>query len=106
MDAGDVEQIVEAALDGTAFDNFHGITPENVRRFLVEPRLVDVAPDDGEPGARTTPMWIVLAVRPPDGGHLVVFDPASRDWGVAESTRTGYVLIVTADSLAGALDGM
>jgi hypothetical protein len=53
-------------------------------------------------------MWVVLQERPtPIDGYVVVYDPATRDWGVAEHAGDGdYTLVVSASSLAQALSGV
>jgi hypothetical protein len=81
MDSTFVKKLVEDELarDET-FINFHGITPENVRSFLVEPFSVRTHPDELE----TTPrdMWIVLQECPSaTEGYVIVYDPHTGDWG-------------------------
>jgi hypothetical protein len=88
------------------FTCHHGITPENLTDFLVEPYPVTVDPDDLETGPRE--MWIVLKERPlTDDGYVVIYDPMNGGWGVAEKTdKEAHVLVIGADSLAEALEGM
>ena len=106
MSPKDIQALVEAQLRGAAFHNCHGITPGNVDRFLVEPRQVLVDPDDLETGPRR--MWIVLQERASAAdGYSVVFDETNGSWGVAELAPNGdCVLVVSADSMAEALDAM
>jgi fructose-1,6-bisphosphatase len=41
-------------------------------------------------------------------GYVVVLDPLDGSWGVAEATavRGGFIMVITADTMFGALDGM
>ena len=106
MEASDIQRIVrEEVSRGQAFDNSHGITPQNVREFLVQPFCVRTDPDDAESPPRDT--WVVLRERSqgPDG-YAVVYDPLVGGWGVVERAGTDYVLVCAADSLAAALTSM
>jgi len=107
LHSSDVKKLVEEQLSrGDSFANFHGITAENVRSFVVDPFPVRINPDDLE----TTPrqMWIVLQECPaPTEGYVVVYDPCHETWGVAEHVGRGdYVLVISTPSLAKAIDGM
>jgi hypothetical protein len=107
MDNSSIKRLVEDELArGDSFTSFHGITPANLRSLLVEPFAVQTDPDDLETQPRD--MWIVLQERPtPTDGYVVVYDPATRDWGIAEHAGDGvYTLVVSASSLAEALSGM
>jgi hypothetical protein len=89
------------------FSNLHGITIENLERFLVAPFVVLVDPDDLMTQARR--MWVVLQESAdPKNGHVIVYDPDGPEhWGVAEHDRDGeYVLVAGESSLAKALDAM
>jgi hypothetical protein len=89
------------------FSNFHGITPDNLDSFLVEPFEAIVDPDDLETEAH--PMWVVLQLSAnPTDGYVVVYDPtALQQWGVAEHMQGDeYVLVIAAASLADALNGL
>lgn len=107
MDSSTIKSIVEDELArGDSFTSSHGITPSNLRSLLVEPFPVRTDPDDLETQPRD--MWVVLQEKPtPTVGFVVVYDPATRDWGVAEHAGDGdYTLVVSASSLAQALSGM
>jgi hypothetical protein len=106
MDISDIKNLVETELSrGEPFANFHGITPATIRSFLVEPFKVLADPDDLETPPRD--MWVVLQERRTSDGYVVVYDPSRKTWGVADRGSDGdYTLIVSASSLAGALDGM
>lgn len=107
MIADEVRQLVSAQLDaGVDFENFHGITRENVASCLVEPYEILVDPDDLKTAPRL--MWVVLHERRvAQEGYVVVFDPSDSSWGVAELTgEAAGTLIVSAASLARALAGM
>jgi len=80
------------------FTNFHGIEPRTLRAALVEPHPVTVTPGDDESPPRR--MWAVL--REVDG-HLVVFDPESGLWVVAQREDAGWVETIAANTLNGAL---
>jgi hypothetical protein len=106
MQASDVQRVVrEEIARGERFENSHGITPQNLREFLVEPSCVLADPDDAVSPPRQ--MWVVLREQPgsPDG-CAVVYDPQVSGWGVVERTAAGYVLVCTGDSLASALTSM
>ena len=106
MEASDIQRIVrEEVSRGEAFNNSHGITPQNVRQFLVPPFSVRTDPDDTESPPRD--MWVVLQERPQGAdGYAVVYDPQVSGWGVVERAGTDYVLVCAADSLASALTSM
>jgi hypothetical protein len=107
VDADTVQQIVQAEISrGLPFNNWHGITSENLDSFLVQPFSVLVDPVDLETDSRL--MWIIAQEYPkPEQGYVVVYDPLTRGWGVAEYQKEDqYMLVIGADSLADALDGM
>ena len=107
MDSSTIKSLVEDELTRCdSFTSSHGITPANLRYLLVEPFAVRTDPDDLQTQPRD--MWVVLQERPtPTDGYVVVYDPATRDWGVAEHAGdAGYTLVVSASSLAEALSGM
>jgi hypothetical protein len=80
------------------FTNFHGIEPHNLRASLVEPHPVTVTPGDDESPPRR--MWAVM--READG-YLVLFDPESGLWVVAQREDGVWVESIAANTLAGAL---
>jgi hypothetical protein len=80
------------------FTNFHGIEPRNLRAALVEPHPVTVTPGNDESPPRR--MWAVM--READA-HLVVFDPESGLWVVAQREDDVWVETIAANTLAGAL---
>jgi len=87
------------------FVNMHGITAENLHDFLVRPYLVFVDPDDLETQPRD--MWVVLETSESMGGYVIIYDEVNNYWGVAEQIdKSNYILVVAADSLAEALEGM
>jgi len=107
MDIAAIKSLVESELRrGESFTNFHGITPATIRSFLVEPFTVRTDPDDLETQPRD--MWVVLQERRTStDGYVIVYDPATKTWGVAEHAGGGnYTLVVSGFSLAGALRGM
>jgi hypothetical protein len=106
MDISTIKSLVETELArGESFTNYHGITLATIRSFLVEPFTVRTDPDDLETQPRD--MWVVLQERHTPDGYVVVYDPTSKAWGVAEQAGGGgYTLIVSASSLAGALSSM
>ena len=106
MDIVAIKSLVEKELArGESFTNYHGITPANVRSFLVEPFMARTDPDDLETQPRD--MWVVLQERRTLDGYVVVYDPQSKAWGVAEHAGDGdYTLVIAASSLAEALSGM
>lgn len=68
---------------GEPFRNRHGITPQNIHAFLVEPFPVLTEPDDLETQTRT--MWVVLQeCAEPTEGYVIVYDPHSETWNFAE----------------------
>lgn len=109
MDAATVRLLVEQQLKNAgSFVNLHGINATNVRSLLVDPFQATVDPDDFETVPR--PMWVVLQERAsPYDGYVVVCDPATEDRGVAELDKDAVrknVLVVSAQTLQGAFDGM
>ena len=107
MDSSTIKKLVDDELArAESFTNFHGITADNLRSFLVEPFMARTDPDDLETPPRD--MWIVLQESSaPTEGYVVVYDAVTKRWGVAEHNGdTGYTLIVSAPSLAEALSGM
>lgn len=109
MDAANVRLLVEQQLESSdSFVNMHGVAARNVRSRLVDPFEATVDPDDLKTSPR--PIWVVLQERPsPYDGYVVVYDPATGDWGVAELSEDDprkNVLVVVASTLQGALDGM
>jgi hypothetical protein len=106
MQAFDVQRIVQEQIArGERFDNSHGITPQSLHEFLVEPSCVRVDPDDRESPPRQ--MWVVLREQPGSSdGYAVVYDPQVSGWGVVERAAAGYLLVCAADSLASALTSM
>jgi hypothetical protein len=107
VDSSTVKRLVEEELSrGDSFSSFHGITQPNLRLFLVEPFAVRTDPDDLE--TQASDVWVVLRERStPTEGYVVVYDPATSGWGVAEHAGDGdYILVVSASSLAEALSGM
>ena len=107
MDSSTVKRLIEDELArGDTFISHHGIAPANLRSLLVEPFAVRTDPDDLETQPRD--MWVVLQQSAtPTDGYVVVYDPATGHWGVAQHTGDiGYTLVVSARSLAEALSGM
>lgn len=102
----EIAVLVAEQLRGAAFQNLHGITPDNVAQFLAEPFQALVDPDDLETSPRL--MWIVLRERPSeDDGYAVVFDQEHGSWGIAEPLADGnYILVVSAETLSAALEAM
>ncbi len=106
--ASDIKALVVAATDAArGFRNLHGVTPANLRSFVVdEPFKVTVDPDDLESAPRS--MWVVLRFGSDlQDARFVVYDSASRGWAVAEQTPEGRsVAKVWGDSLSDVLDSM
>ena len=73
---------------------------------LVEPFPVRTDPDDLETQPRA--MWVVLQEhRNPTDGYVVVYDPLSTKWMVAEHVKgDDYVALIAGSSLAQALAGI
>jgi hypothetical protein len=110
MNAADIKRIVARELAKIEhLENMHGITRENVHKFLVEPFTVITDPDDTTSAPRE--MWVVLQERgSAEQGYVIVYDPQESSWGVAKfdpnSDHRGFTQAVSAPSLGGALDGM
>ncbi len=81
-----------------SFDNYLGITLENVHSFLDA--------HDAETSSRL--MWVVLRThKQPEYGYFVVYDPDDESRGVAEATSSStYLLIISAPTFDDALSGM
>ncbi len=88
------------------FENYHGFTSQSIHEALVEPTKVLVDPDDLE--NEPYYMWIVLQEKKdPKQGYVIVYDIECDDWGVAEYLPKGqYALVIWAETLADALEGM
>ena len=105
--ARDIKQIVQQELArNEPFANSHGITPQNLQEFLVEPLCVRIDPDDTKSPLKE--MWVVLQEgRTPADGYVIVYDPTAQSWGFAEvMAGNNYSLVCHADSLATALSSM
>jgi hypothetical protein len=102
-----VGTLVEAFLPPLDFHNFHGITGENVRAFLVEPYQVLVDPDDGL-GSPAEPMWIVLEEHPSYALRRYCVacgaNDEGYDWAIVEYEGAGWVRIVGGETFANALE--
>ena len=107
MNSSIIKQLVQNELArAEPFRNFHGITLDNIRSFMVEPFPVRTDLDDRETGPRD--MWVVLQeCLVPAQGYVVVYDPQNKSWGIAEHTDDNtYVLVTSAASLAEAISDM
>lgn len=107
LNSSTVRKLLEDELArGEPFHNWHGITAQNVRAFLVEPFPVLIDPDDLETKTRT--MWVVLLeCGKATEGYIIVYDPLSETWKVAENLKDDhYRVVVTGPSFAQALNGM
>jgi len=102
---------VSAAFDAVAttpFENLHGLTVANVSRFRVDPYQISVTDDDNI----TSTVWVVLEVtKGMQSGYGIAFDPVTDAWFVVErvqgsGTLAQFAVVVQADSLVDALDGM
>ena len=108
MDKSHVQsKVTEEIAKIDAFDNYHGITKENIESFLVEPFTVLVDPDDLETTIR--PMWVVLQERKDiNEGYSIAHDPSSNEWAVIEHAGTDkqFIAVVWGETLAEALASM
>ena len=84
MEKSKVREILEVELSKHAsFENWHGITKENINKFLVEPIAVTVNPDDLETSKRK--MWVVLQTQNDiKKGHSIAYDFWQKHWAVIE----------------------
>ena len=105
QDNPDILQRIRAEIASVGpFKNWHGITSENLARYLVEPYLVNVSH-----GGILVPMWVVLHEKPadPGKGYLIAFYPECNQWCLVEKQDEGYECDVEGDStLAWALSNM
>lgn len=84
------------------FDNYHGITKDNLNKFLIDPYQVLVDPDDLETDERN--MWVVLKL---SEQSLVAIDPLDKSWSVLHPLQKGkFIKTIGEETLAEALDGM
>ena len=106
LNSSTVKKLVQSELArGEPFHSWHGVTAQNIQNFLVEPFPVMTSPDDLDTQRRT--MWVVLQERAkPTDGYVIVYDPLSGTWNVAEHWKDDYIVTITGPSLAQALDGM
>lgn len=107
MDKNEIKKMVENEVNQLGpFVNYHGITLENLRRFLVEPFEIFVDPDDLETSPRY--MWVVLQeFKNIKEGFAIGFDPYDSGWGLTEHVSDeNYVMVSGADTFQEALVGM
>lgn len=103
MTRDEASKLLEAELNRLhGFTNFHGITKENVRDFVVLPYRVRVDPDDLETSERD--MWVVLNLAKE---ALIAIDPLTKNLSLLHSLPSGqYVQVITGAVLSEVLDGM
>ena len=103
ISASTVTKLLEEELDkAEPFENFHGITAENVRSFVVAPRQQLVDPDDGD--RAPCKVWVAMEL---PGNALLSWDPFDDSWAIVETLPDASCIItVGGDSLAEVLDGM
>jgi len=103
-----VKSILIAELDKKeAFDNWHGISQENIKIHLVDPYPVTVV--STIEGDDPTEMWVVLLERKTESeGYLIAYCPSQREWCLVETLADGRYLcdIAGDESLAEALSNM
>jgi hypothetical protein len=107
MDRASIDSRLARELEQcVAFQCSHGITPANLKTFLVTPFAVTVDPDDLE--SRPREMWVVLQERRhPTEGYVIAYDSETQDWAVAEHVDGAmYRAVIASPTLAGALEGM
>lgn len=109
MTKEDIKRVLETEVTTiSSFENFHGITQDNLRKFLVDPYQVLVLPDDGGE-TETRHMWVVLQeFKDPEKGYLIAYDPLTRQWELIEKLQEKgeYLDVLGADTLADALTSM
>lgn len=103
MNSSEIENILKKEiLTLKGFENFHGITSNNINDFIVAPYEAKVDPDDLETQERN--MWVVLNV---SKEFKVAYDSLLENWVVIEpKSESDFVAVVHGDSLGEALDGM
>ena len=99
----EVQKYLNEELDRLGeFSNYHGITKNNLKQFIVKPYKVYVDPDDLETEDRY--MWVVLEL---SKERLIAIDPLEKLWSVLHPLQEGkFIQTIGEDSLAEALDGM
>jgi hypothetical protein len=92
----EIRRLIESELvEAGEFRGSHGITSENIRRFLVKPYLARFEEPANE--RRRVELWVVLDECEHDAteGYLVVFNDRTRAFGVASKPsrdRRGTVI--------------
>ena len=108
MEKSKVREILEVELSKYApFENWHGITKENINKFLVKPTAVTVDPDDLETSKRK--MWVVLQTENDiKKGYSIAYDFWQQHWAVIAYTGKAneFVQITAEPTLAEALGSM
>jgi len=108
MNSQDIQELVQQELRKLReLENFHGITPDTIQQFLVDPFQVLVHPDDGgETSSRY--MWIILQeCKEINQGYLIAYDPLLNQFDVVEQLRDGsFLQVCGGPSFADALNGM
>lgn len=95
MNKYDITGILKSDLSlKSEFENWRGISQNNLRQFLVDPYPADVF---GEyPKTPPVKMWIVLHEKEsPPYGNTVGYDQVKKEWYVAKHTREGQYLCDT-----------
>ncbi len=94
MDAAYISTIIEKELTASpGVRNWHGITTENIRQYLVPPHQEEFQAWNGNP----ITVWVVLDEIPdePESGYLVVFNSCGQKFGLAlkpSQSKPGTVL--------------
>ncbi len=77
------------------FDNWHGISKDNIYKHLVEPYEVDVFGESKVDPA--TKMWVVLKEREePTAGYLIAYEKVTEEWRLIEILKDGTYYCDTA----------
>ncbi len=103
MNEEEVKKLLNTELSSLdTFKNYHGVTRENLKQFIVSPYKVLVDPDDQETEERY--MWVVLKV---SEQSLIAIDPLEKLWLVLNPLQGGrFIQTICEETLAEALDGM
>ncbi len=81
MTKENLEQIIKFEIDSTNFENWHGITRENINKYLIEPTLVDFI----DAYSHIKKYWVVLDEDPKNmvDGYQIIYDQEDNMFGLA-----------------------
>lgn len=98
-----LKEFIESEISkGLSFKSDIGVTPDNIRDYIIEPKEVLVTITIG---LKPKIMWIVLLLPHDKNQRFVLYEPVDKYWGVAMIINAAeYKLIYKAPTLNELLD--